>query len=171
MNKSDSINELAAALSKAQSEIVGAVKDSTNPHFKSGFASLESVMDCVKAPLARHGLAYTQLGHEGGLETVLMHSSGQWVSSLTPLLNPKGDMQGLGSAMTYGRRYALSALLGVPQIDDDGNIASHPLGAELGLSECCSAPLKLSTKSGNLYCSNWEDKKQEHIRPFPPEKK
>ncbi len=180
MIQSEQINELAAALSKAQAEIVGAVKDSTNPHFKSSFASLESVIDCVRTPLAKNGLAYAQGGATSNhLETVLMHSSGQWIATYTPLINPKGDMQGLGSAMTYARRYALSALLGVPQIDDDGNNASHPpisnktaaaldaqnaLSPTYGKPKCCGKDLILSAK-GSYYCQNWQNKAVQHIVP------
>jgi hypothetical protein len=127
MQKSDVTNELMAALSKAQGEIAGAPKDSINPHYKSRFSSLESVLDCIKAPFAKNGLCVVQglLNHDGelGVETLLGHSSGQWMSSTVFCKPIKTDPQGLGATATYLRRFALSALCGVAQIDDDGETA------------------------------------------------
>ena len=127
MNKSDSIQHLAAALASAQAEIRGALKDSKNPHFKNDYASLESVIDAVRGPFAGRDLAYTQLLSDGGqdvlIETVLMHKSGEWLSSAFRIPATKRDPQGYGSAVTYGRRYALAALAGLTQVDDDGEAA------------------------------------------------
>jgi hypothetical protein len=127
MNKSDSIAHLASALASAQAEIRGATKDSKNPHFKNNYASLESVIDAVRGPFAGHDLAYTQLLSDGGsdvlIETVLMHKSGEWLSSSFRIPATKRDPQGYGSAVTYGRRYALAAMAGLTQVDDDGEAA------------------------------------------------
>ena len=127
MNKSDSIAALASALVKAQGEIKGAAKDAKNPHYKSQYATLESVVDAVRAPFAKYGLAYTQLLGDGGadvlIETVLLHESGEWLSQPFRIPAPKHDPQGYGSAVTYGRRYALAALAGIAQVDDDGEAA------------------------------------------------
>lgn len=127
MNKSDNIAALAAALVKAQGEIKGAAKDAKNPHYKSQYATLESVVDAVRAPFAKYGLAYTQLLGDGGndvlIETVLLHESGEWLSQPFRIPAPKHDPQGYGSAVTYGRRYALAALAGIAQVDDDGEAA------------------------------------------------
>lgn len=128
MNKSDGINELATALSKAQGEIKGALKDQSNPYFKSKYADLGSVVEAIRAPLAKYGLSYTQLTEpsekdEVRVETVILHSSGQWISSLLALPVSKADAQGFGSALTYARRYGLSAAFGVAPEDDDGNAA------------------------------------------------
>jgi ERF superfamily len=127
MNKSDSIAHLASALASAQAEIRGAIKDAKNPHFKNDYASLESVIDAVRGPFAGHDLAYTQLLSDGGqdvlIETVLMHKSGEWLSSAFRIPATKRDPQGYGSAVTYGRRYALAALAGLTQVDDDGEAA------------------------------------------------
>jgi hypothetical protein len=128
MQTSEQINELAAALSKAQGAIVGAVKDSANPFFKSSYADLASVWDACRDQLAANGLCVIQTvtASDTGVAvtTMLAHSSGQWVKDTLPL-NPKdGSPQAVGSAITYGRRYALAAIAGVAQIDDDGNAAS-----------------------------------------------
>ena len=125
---SPSIDKLAAALAKAQAEIVGATKSEENPFFRSKYADLASVMDAVRLPLSSNGLSYTQLlgnnGQEVTVTTMLMHSSGQWVRSTVGVAPVKKDAQGLGSVCTYLRRYALSAIGGVSSIDDDGNAAS-----------------------------------------------
>jgi hypothetical protein len=129
LNKSESIKELAAALSKAQGEIKGALKDQANPYFKSRYADLGSVVEAIKAPLSKNGLSYTQLTEpserdEVRVETVIMHSSGEWISSVLALPVSKVDAQGFGSALTYARRYGLSAAFGVAPEDDDGNAAA-----------------------------------------------
>lgn len=137
MNKSESINELATALSKAQAEIRGAVEDSTNPHFRSKYASLQSYIDASKSALAKHGLSITQLLTDSGcelnmvtLETVMMHSSGQWISSQFSVpIGSKMDAQAYGSACTYARRYSYAAIVGIAPIDDDGNMASASMAA------------------------------------------
>lgn len=130
MNKSQEINELAKALSKAQGKIRHAVKDSANPFFKSKYADLTSVWDAIREAFQAEGLAVAQCPQvENGasvLETILMHSSGQWMSSTVPLNPVKNDPQGLGSAITYMRRYALQSIAGVCSDDDDGNAASDP---------------------------------------------
>lgn len=130
MRTTDSINELAQALAKAQSEIKDAMKDSKNPHFKNDYASLSSVLEAIREPLSKNGLSLlqaTKINPPQGevpastyLVSKLMHASGQWIESDTPLLFAKHDMQGLGSAMTYARRYAIAAMCGISQKDDDG---------------------------------------------------
>jgi hypothetical protein len=128
MNKSESIAAIAPALVKAQAEIKGALKDSTNPHFRSKYADLSSVVEAVKAPLLKHGIAFLQGVHDAengvAVETVLLHSSGEWISSTLRIPASKQDAQGYGSAITYGRRYGLQAMCGVPAEDDDGNAAT-----------------------------------------------
>jgi ERF superfamily len=128
MQTSESINELATALSKAQGEITGALKDSANPFFKSKYADLASCWDACRAALSKNGLAVTQFPTTEAtatyLTTSLLHSSGQWMRS-SLLVQPKDDSpQAMGSALTYARRYALTAIVGVAQVDDDGNAAS-----------------------------------------------
>lgn len=129
MNKSDSISNLAAALAKAQPKIEGATKDKTNPHFKSKYADLGSVAEAIAAPLAANGLSYVQTSHDresaAAIETIILHTSGEWLGcGVVSVPVSKGDAQGFGSALTYARRYSLSAAFGVVPEDDDGNAAS-----------------------------------------------
>lgn len=128
MNKSETIGKLAEALAKAQKEMKGAVKDSSNPFYKSSYANLESVVDACKEALSKNGLSYSQTFdfHDGVdfLETVLMHSSGEWISGKQRMLSKDMTAQGMGSAASYNRRYGLAAICGVVQTDDDGNEAS-----------------------------------------------
>jgi hypothetical protein len=128
MTHSEQINEIAAALAKAQGQIEGAKKDSTNPHFKSSYADLSSVWDACRKALTTNGLSVVQ-GAESedgrvGITTVLLHVSGQWMKSTLFMRPAKDDPQGVGSCLTYARRYALSAMVGVAPEDDDANAAS-----------------------------------------------
>jgi hypothetical protein len=128
VNRSDGIQELAAALVAAHAEIKGVAKSADNPFFKSKYADLSSVVEAVKAPLLKQGIIVVQgvQDAEGGvgIETMLLHKSGQWISSTLRLPASKQDAQGYGSAITYGRRYGLMAICGVPAEDDDGNAAT-----------------------------------------------
>ena len=128
MQHSDTINELATALAKAQGEITGALKDSANPFFKSKYADLASCWDACREPLSKNGLAIIQspeINAEGlTLTTLLIHSTGQWIKNVFRLMLKDDTAQGVGSALTYARRYALTALIGIAQVDDDGNAAS-----------------------------------------------
>ena len=128
MEKSDNINELAAALAKAQGAMKGAKKDSNNPFFQSKYADLSSCWDAIREPFSVNGLSIIQLTEQSAdmviVETVLTHSSGQWVSSKIAMKPVKNDPQGIGSCLTYARRYGLSATTGIAPEDDDGNSAS-----------------------------------------------
>jgi hypothetical protein len=119
------MKELFSALSKAQSQIKGALKDSTNPHFKSRYADLESVIEAMRAPFAANGLAFIQSATADGqhMQTILVHSSGESFTTQVPLIITKNDMQGVGSAITYARRYGLAAACGLSQTDDDAESA------------------------------------------------
>lgn len=134
MNKSDGIQDLAAALAAAHAEINGVVKSASNPFFKSKYATLEAVVDAVKPPLLKNGIVIVQgvQDAEGGvaIETMLLHKTGQWLSSTLRLPASKEDAQGYGSAITYGRRYGLMAICGVPAEDDDGNAATSTAPAK-----------------------------------------
>jgi hypothetical protein len=131
MQHSDQINELAAALAKAQASIQPAVKDKTNPAFRSRYADLSSVWEACREALTSNGLSVVQMPIDAGegrvaLETTLLHTSGQYLSSSVSTRLVKDDPQGVGSALTYLRRYALSAMVGVvADEDDDGNAASR----------------------------------------------
>ena len=128
MQKSDSINELAAALSKAQGQMSGALKDSQNPFYKSNYADLGSCWDSIRRPLSDNGLSVIQavdsIDNAIFIETILTHTSGQFVSSRIKINPTKDDPQGVGSAITYYRRYSLAAMVGLYQIDDDANAAT-----------------------------------------------
>ena len=130
MPQSESIKELATALSKVQGELTYAKKDSANPFFKSRYADLESVWDACRSLLAKNGLSVIQMPgnyFEGRmwLVTKLCHTSGEWIEQEMSVPVQKADAQGAGSALTYMRRYALAAFVGVVQADDDGNAASQ----------------------------------------------
>ena len=127
MEQSEQINELATALSKAQGKITGALKDSSNPFFKTKYADLASVWDACRDQLSANGLAVVQtLSNDQDqivVITTLTHASGQWVRGRLAVKPVKSDPQGIGSAITYARRYALAAIVGVAQIDDDAEAA------------------------------------------------
>jgi len=128
MKHSNELKQLAGALSKAQSEMSGAKKSAKNPFFKSNYANLEEVINCIKDPFANHGLSFLQfpVSADGfaGVETTIMHESGEWVSNEFMLKCAKNDPQGMGSAITYARRYGLQSAVGLPSEDDDGNAAT-----------------------------------------------
>lgn len=127
MNKSEQINELAAALAAAQAAMKGAVRDSQNPFFRSTYADLQSVWEACREPLAKNGLCVVQTATNDGdriaVETVLAHKSGQWIASVLSGTPAKSDAQGIGSLIQYFRRYSLAAIAGVYQCDDDGEAA------------------------------------------------
>ena len=130
MDKSDTLNKLAPALFKAQSVMAGAVKGANNPFFKSKYANLEEVIRVVKDAFGANGLSFVQfpVSKEGyaGVETIIMHESGEFISNEFLLKCAKADPQGMGSAITYARRYGLQAACGIPSEDDDGNKACEP---------------------------------------------
>jgi hypothetical protein len=131
MTTSENIAEIAAALAKAQASMKNAALNKVNPHFRNRYADLAAIRDAVVPELAKNGIAVVQgLGvTDGGivgLTTRLMHTSGQWVES-DILLPACADMQKMGSAITYARRYSLSAICGIAaDEDDDANAASTP---------------------------------------------
>lgn len=124
MNKSETISKLATALIKAQLAMGSAKKDSANPFFKSKYADLAEIVSVVKDPLLKNGISFLQIVTEVGVETTLIHESGEFISGTTPIVVAKqNDPQALGSAITYARRYGLQAMLGIPAEDDDGEKA------------------------------------------------
>lgn len=136
MKQSESIAKLAPALVAAQADIKGVEKDATNPHFKNKYASLDGIMAAVRPALAKHGLAIMQGAtvpetNEGvltgfSLETVILHTSGEWVSNAVFIPIEKASSQGAGSGISYGRRYGVSALLALTtDEDDDGESATN----------------------------------------------
>jgi ERF superfamily len=119
---------IAAALAKAQIEMGPALKDSVNLGFKSKYADLASVLDACLPALNKHGIAMIQPTgedeHGRYVKTVLIHESGETLECRVPLIIGKNDMQGYGSAVTYGRRYGAMSMAGIAPEDDDGNAAA-----------------------------------------------
>lgn len=156
MEKSDSIKNLAIALCKAQAEMGGAIKGKDNPFFKSKYSDLSSVVSAIKEPFSNNGLSYVQFPIEDngriGIETILMHGSGEYLSQKFTVQLSKQDAQGAGSALTYCRRYSLQAVAGIPSEDDDGNNASKQKETDRGVDE-----IKFQLKNNNaVYVKeNW----------------
>lgn len=124
------MKNITKALLDAQKKIENATKDAKNPHFRNNYATLESVLDAVKSVANASGIVIVQTGGKDAeghfIETRLLHESGEEIVSKIYLVLEKNNMQGLGSAITYARRYSLAALFAIGQDDDDGNGASKP---------------------------------------------
>lgn len=139
MQHSESMTKLAGALAKAQGEMENAAKSSDNPFFRSKYADLAEIINTARPVLAKHGLSIVQIpGFDGTtvtLENILLHESGEWMSGLAgapmPVMTTKDGRelppspQGIGSAVTYLRRYSMAALCMIAQEDDDGNAATE----------------------------------------------
>ena len=126
--KSEKINSLATALSKAQSEMKGAKSKSKNPFYNSNYADLYTVIEACMPALNKNGLSVIQgnrfctVTNGFYVTTMLLHASGQWIKSEVRMaLGQKRDAHAIGAACTYGRRYGLAAMTGIAQHDDDGN--------------------------------------------------
>jgi len=127
MNKSESIKNIAKALSMFQHNVSKIKKDGKNPFFKSNYATLTNILDTIANPLENSGLVFSQLPDgDNSLTTILIHTeSGEFIESTFNMHIVKNDPQALGSAITYARRYALGAILGLNiDEDDDGNRAT-----------------------------------------------
>ena len=130
---SDSLTALAPALAKVQAEVGHATKGNVNPAFKSKYADITEVLDTIKEVMAGHGFSYSQWPgfHEGAnsgivtLETLLLHESGEWIRCEAAAPLERETAQGVGSALTYLRRYSLTSIIGLGQEDDDGQAASR----------------------------------------------
>ena len=152
MTSSETTATLCAALVAAQGGLKPIAKDGKNPAFRSKYATLDGIMETVRPALAAHGLAVVQgVVHpetgEGGrlvgimVETRLIHTSGEWLASVVPVPVAKGDAHGLGSALSYGRRYGLSALLALStDEEDDGNAAAKAPPAKPPAKPAPAAP-------------------------------
>ena len=144
------IGELACALSKVQGQIVGARRDSRNPYFNSKYADLASIWEACRKPLAENGFAVVQtMASDTDIVRVitrLIHSSGQWIKGELSLKPIKNDPQGMGFAITYARRYALAAMVGVSPEDDDGEVA---MGRQKQLANVPALPQKKTTTSNS----------------------
>lgn len=128
--QSAEINEIALALCKAQSTMGAARKDSNNPFFKSKYADLTACIEAVREPFTENDLCFFQAtlpGANGATQiiTTIAHKSGQWIRGILEINPAKKDPQGTGSAISYGKRYGLQALSGLPTADDDGEAAMN----------------------------------------------
>jgi ERF superfamily len=135
MMHSEQINELAAALAKAQGQIKGALRLSKNPFFKSAYSDLSSIWDACREPLSVNGLAVVQapsITEDGrvSVTTLLLHASGQWIQETVSVMPKDDGPQAMGSVTTYLKRYSLAAVVGVtPEDDDDAEAAEgRPVG-------------------------------------------
>lgn len=142
----ESYGALFRALSKAQKDIVGAKKDSANPFFKSKYADLASCWDACREALTKNGLCVIQLPQRASekivtLQTILAHESGESISSTFSMPMKDDSPQSYGSTLTYARRYALAAIVGIAQVDDD---------AESGMQRTPPPAKMISTKQANM---------------------
>jgi hypothetical protein len=130
MKTSETITKIAPALVKAIGSIQGAAKDGKNPHFRSSYATLSSVVDAARLPLLENGIAVVQC--QGGItesntvvmSTRLLHTSGEWLETVCEAKPKSFTPQDIGSSITYLRRYGLMAAVNMPAEDDDGNGSS-----------------------------------------------
>ena len=180
MHCTASIANLAAALAIAQGQIDAASKGSVNPYFKSKYADLNALREAIREPLALNGLSIMQFAstHNDSVsvETMLAHSSGEYVSSTLSL--PVGrkfdkdgnmlplDVQSIGSAITYARRYALSAILSLAADDDDGNAAvgSAPPRQPKSSPTALMRPGREAAEKGTEELRKWWDSLHENDR-------
>jgi len=127
MKMSETIGELATALAKAQGQIEAATKGSINPAFKSKYADINALRDVIREPLATNDLSILQFPRTSDnrveVETMILHKSGEFMSEILSMPVGKPDAHGIGSALTYARRYGMSAILNLAADDDDGNAA------------------------------------------------
>jgi len=148
MKQSESIDKIIPAFIAFQSDMPSVPKDGNNPHFKSKYATLGAITEATRPHLAKHGLGFMQwMSNREGYQLIvtrIMHTSGQWMEDEGYILNPtKNDPQGMGSAVTYARRYTLGASLGIiTEDDDDGNRASEPAPAKKPAPKPEPAPLQ-----------------------------
>ena len=128
LQMSENINELAKALAAAQGELESAKRDKKNEHFNFKYADLAACLEVCREPLSKNGLAviqvpshYDSATKKINVATMLCHSSGQYIKGELEIIVTKPDAQGIGSAITYARRYSLCAMVGIAQDDDDAN--------------------------------------------------
>jgi hypothetical protein len=180
MHCTASIANLAAALAIAQGQIDAASKGSVNPYFKSKYADLNALREAIREPLAANGLSIMQFAstHNDSVsvETVLAHSSGEYVSNTLSLpvgrkFDKEGnplplDVQSIGSAITYARRYALSAILSLAADDDDGNAAvgSAPPRQPKSSPTALMRPGREAAEKGTEELRKWWDSLHENDR-------
>lgn len=152
MNKSQSITELCKALITFNVKVESIEKDAKNPFFKSTYATLQNIQDAIREPLIESGLTISQHPEgEHGLTTILMHESGEWIESHYVMTPSKNDPQGIGSCITYQKRYALVSILNlsIGDPDDDGNKATFGNGTPAQPEKAEKAWLNKGSKEFN----------------------
>lgn len=162
MQTSDTLNEFAAAMAAAQSQMGPAIKGAKNPHFRSSYADLSSVVEAVREPLTANGLCFVQSPRLDGefvtVTTRIIHTSGQWIEAAVSARPGRGNNtdlspQAVGSAITYLKRYGLQALCGLPSADDDGEAA-------MGRNGRSSAPQRPAKPKAPAKPKKWSDKER-----------
>lgn len=165
MHHSDSIYKLSQALCKAQKKFKTAVKKSVNPYFKSKYADYSEILSCVKGPLNEEGISILQPVKDDVVETILLHESGEYISSSTKIFSISNKPQDYGSALTYARRYGLSSLLAIDSDeDDDGNNAN---GNHLNIKNQEQDLISIKQKILNLYKKNITKEQLEEVIGYP----
>lgn len=154
MKTSENINEIALAISAAQASINPAAYDASNPHFRSRYASLASVMQSCRAALSKNQIAVLQGTNVSDknvtVTTMLVHKSGQFISDDITIPFAQQTAQAIGSALTYGRRYGLSALVGIVcEEDDDSNSAMPPVSTTENQKEVKFTPQKSNAQTSS----------------------
>jgi hypothetical protein len=148
MKTSEQIASVAEALAKAHAEISSIERDGKNPHFKSRYATLDQILESVRPVLAKNGLIIVQGSDDTSddhkyiiVKSSVIHSSGQWIETSVQVPVTKNDAHGLGSALTYGRRYSLGALLAIStqEADDDGNAAVKSMRKPQGIVQATAS--------------------------------
>ena len=154
--QSENIADLAIALAKAQSENGTVHKDAKNPFYKTNYASLAQVWETVRPALTANGLSVVQLPSQDAsgyyVESMLIHSSGQWIKCRTYMKPVKDDPQGIGSLISYARRYALQSLVMVCPDDDDGEMA---MGRSTSVPQARTIPPKVIAPATPKEDPNW----------------
>lgn len=179
MKMSDSIAQLAEALSKAQGQIDDASKGSKNPFFNSKYADLAAVRSVIREPLAANDIAVIQfprsLDGEVEVETMLTHKSGEFMSETLRLPVGKWDAHGIGSAITYARRYGLMALLGIATDDDDGNAAVEKapakLAPQMNMTPLYNEAMQAAAQGSDSLSKFWKSLGEDQRNSFPADKR
>jgi hypothetical protein len=172
MKTSAEITKITADFLKAQKKITVAVKNATNPYFKSKYADLTSVIDACKKELNDNNIVVLQPINGMEVETILVHTSGEWFSSSTPIVSKvQNDPQALGSAISYARRYGLQSLVLIPAEDDDGNLATKDvIKTEKKEHDPTEDWPKKEEKESEYICSKCKEKITPKVRNYSLEK-
>lgn len=181
MKQSETIAELATALAKAQGQIEDATKDGLNPAFRSKYADLAAVRAVIREPLAVNDLSIMQFPRtrQGAVEveTMLIHKSGEFVSETLEIPVAKFDAHGIGSGITYGRRYGLMSILCLAAVDDDGNAAvekapappAKPGMSKDEIAKMTKQLIEIAKEGTEALTSKWRSMTGDQRRVFDPE--